>query len=190
MKIKYQFPMHLFLTFEKITPVVYTSECLTINHYVIILPKEWYFSFNKGLKFDSISSLTTLIEQSAVDVSGFSNFNDKFFLDLKQNPFFFYNVYYSYSMKTRCSIFTKINKSNGTPSIESLFYNASWLERETSEMYGIAFNFKKDIRNLLLDYSKNEYPLLKDFPVEGYNDAYYDFFEENVQYCEYEFIEL
>jgi NADH:ubiquinone oxidoreductase subunit C len=34
-------------------------------------------------------------------------------------------------------------------------------------MYGINFKNKSDNRSLLLDYSRNENPMLKDFPTEG-----------------------
>ena len=47
---KYKFPMNLFLIFEKLNPVIYTSECITPNHYAIFIPKEWYFIFHKVLK--------------------------------------------------------------------------------------------------------------------------------------------
>jgi NADH:ubiquinone oxidoreductase subunit C len=52
------------------------------------------------------------------------------------------------------------------------------------------FNGKKDIRNLMLEYSKNEYPMLKEFPCEGHFDVYYDLFEDQLQYVESEFVEL
>ena len=44
-------------------------------------------------------------------------------------------------------------------------------------MYGINYINKNDNRSLLLDYSRNEFPMLKDFPVEGFYEIYYDFFE-------------
>lgn len=47
-------------------------------------------------------------------------------------------------------------------------------------MFKIKFSNKTDIRRLLLDYTKNENPLLKDFPTEGYNDVYYCFFNDQV----------
>jgi NADH:ubiquinone oxidoreductase subunit C len=57
-------------------------------------------------------------------------------------------------------------------------------------MVGINFNLKKDSRPLLLDYSRNEFPMLKDFPTEGYYDIYYNFFENKLTYVQSEFIEL
>ena len=76
------------------------------------------------------------------------------------------------------------------PSIDKLYKSASWLERETSEMFNIPFTLKTDTRRLLLDYSKQENPLLKDYPVEGLNDAFYNLFEDQVTYTNASVVEL
>jgi NADH:ubiquinone oxidoreductase subunit C len=57
-------------------------------------------------------------------------------------------------------------------------------------MFGVNYYNKKDIRKLLLDYSKIENPLLKDFPVEGFSEAFYDFFEDQVIFLNNDSIEL
>jgi NADH:ubiquinone oxidoreductase subunit C len=57
-------------------------------------------------------------------------------------------------------------------------------------MFGVNYAFKNDQRLLLLDYSKNETPMVKDFPVEGYTDIYYNFFEHQLTYLNNEFVEL
>ena len=57
-------------------------------------------------------------------------------------------------------------------------------------MFKISYANKTDSRRLLLDYSKQENPLLKDYPVEGFNDVYYNFFEDQVVYNNSTSIEL
>jgi len=57
-------------------------------------------------------------------------------------------------------------------------------------MFGVNYAFKSDQRLLLLDYSKNETPMIKDFPTEGYTDIYYNFFEHQLTYLNNEFVEL
>jgi NADH:ubiquinone oxidoreductase subunit C len=57
-------------------------------------------------------------------------------------------------------------------------------------MSGVNYIFKKDIRKLLLDYSKNENPLLKDFPVEGFSEIFYDFFEDQTIFLDTTVVEL
>jgi NADH:ubiquinone oxidoreductase subunit C len=57
-------------------------------------------------------------------------------------------------------------------------------------MFKISYGFKTDTRRLLLDYSKQENPLLKDYPVEGFNDVFYNFFEDQVVYSNATVVEL
>jgi NADH:ubiquinone oxidoreductase subunit C len=57
-------------------------------------------------------------------------------------------------------------------------------------MYGVFFYWKNDTRKLLLDYSKIENPMLKDFPCEGFMDVFFNFFENQVTIHKNEVIEL
>ena len=65
-------------------------------------------------------------------------------------------------------------------SLDKIFLNSNWLERESSEMYGLKFLYKNDTRNLLLEYSRKESVMSKEFQLEGFNDIYYSFFENQV----------
>ena len=93
-----------------------------------------------------------------------------------------------YFLKIRLTLLQLTNLN--TNSVDSVYLNSSWLEREVSEMYGVNYINKNDNRSLLLDYSRNEFPMLKDFPVEGFYEIYYDFFENKLAYIKNEFIEL
>lgn len=185
---KYRFPMNIFVVFEKTNPIVYTSNKLTKNHYVCFIDKNWYVGINLFLKNELFYSFSTLTEMSAIDTLKYSKiFPESEYLN-KNNRFLVYNIYYTYYAKTRltfvCSTDYKMN------SIDSIYKNANWLEREVSEMFGISYINKKDSRPLLLDYSRNEFPMLKDFPTEGYYEIYFNFFENKVAYVQNEFIEL
>lgn len=57
-------------------------------------------------------------------------------------------------------------------------------------MFRVSYNTKTDSRRLLLDYSKQENPLLKDYPTEGFNDSFYNFFEDQVVYSNSTVVEL
>lgn len=187
---KYKFPLNLFLIFEKLNPVVFTSECLTKNHFLIFIPKEYYYAFFKTLKNELFYSSSYLIEHSSIDTKYYNKLNNKFNLNFKGKRMLVFNTLYFYTIKIKLSIFINITINENIPSLENLYPNANWIERETSEMFNIMYTNKKDIRNLLLDYSRNEYPLLKEFPCEGYFDVYYDFFEDQLKYIESEFVEL
>jgi len=59
-------------------------------------------------------------------------------------------------------------------SITELFYAANWLERELMELFGINFNGKKDVRNLMLQYGDSSNPFKKLFPTIGLKELVYD----------------
>lgn len=52
--------------------------------------------------------------------------------------------------------------------------NSWWLEREITEMCGIFFENKKDIRNLLLQYGDTSTPFRKSYPSIGTKETIYD----------------
>jgi len=104
-------------------------------------------------------------------------------------------VYYLFFLNyTKNKLLLLINvKQHRLPSIqtiEPLFLNSSWLEREMSEMYGIIFLNKNDSRKLLLMYSVTEHPMHKSFPCSGYNESYYSVFEQQVVSVQTSLIEL
>ena len=191
MVTKYKFPLHLYLIFENVEPMVYTHDNLTANHYVILIPENQIYNLSCVLKNEVLLSLNYLVDISVVDTLKFSKFLPEISLNLSKNRFLLQYMFYMYFLKIRLSVFTfnDLVKSS-VMSIEKNYDNAGWLEREISEMFQIGLSFKKDNRNLLLDYSQNEHPLLKDFPVEGYKDLYYNFTEENLTYLDHNYIEL
>ena len=65
-------------------------------------------------------------------------------------------------------------KTTAVPSVVGVYPAANWFERETFDMYGIAFSDHPDLRRLLTDYGFSGYPLRKDFPLTGYVEVRYD----------------
>lgn len=59
-------------------------------------------------------------------------------------------------------------------SVSELFFSANWLEREVSELHGILFSGKKDLRNLMLQYGDSSSPFQKFFPTIGLKELYYN----------------
>ena len=58
--------------------------------------------------------------------------------------------------------------------MSELYLNSWWLEREASEMHGIVFENKKDLRNLLLQYGDTSTPFRKTYPSIGTKETIYD----------------
>ncbi len=188
---KYKFPLNLFIILDKVKPLLYTSKHLSNNHYICILPKNYYFLLNLILKKELFLNFLFLNEISSIDTSKYFNFQNKLDFFCKTSNIMLYNIYYFYFIKLKLTIFYNISSLNdGLDSIELLFKNSNWLERENSEMYKINYLNKIDNRSLLLDYSRNEYPLLKNFPCEGFEEIYFNFFENKVSFIKNEFIEL
>lgn len=85
-------------------------------------------------------------------------------------------VYMLLSVKYNSRIIVKVAVDEITPipSVETIFPNAGWYERETFDMFGIFFQENKDLRRILTDYGFEGYPLRKDFPLSGYTEVRYD----------------
>ena len=85
-------------------------------------------------------------------------------------------VYMLLSIKYNSRIIVKVAVDEITPipSVETIFPNAGWYERETFDMFGIIFQENKDLRRILTDYGFEGYPLRKDFPLSGYTEVRYD----------------
>lgn len=66
------------------------------------------------------------------------------------------------------------NTSVPLNSISEVFSAANWLERENSELHGINFSGKKDLRNLLLQYGDNSFPFQKSFPSIGLKEMFFN----------------
>lgn len=189
---KYMFPINIFIVFEKLNTNIWSSKILKPNHFFILVHQDWFYNLNLFLKNDLFLSNSTLIENSAVDTLKFSNLNNNLNFFFKKNRIIVYYSYYFYNLKLKLNIILLNNffKKNKITSIDKIYKNANWLERETSEMFSINFHNKKDIRKLLLDYSKLENPMLKDFPTEGFSETFYDFFEDQVIFLNNSSIEL
>lgn len=142
------------------------------------------------------NNLLSLIDITGTDISKLNNYN---LFSTKNNKFFFTNLFYQkliqYNLidyKTSYRFILNFFKkdSNYLNTLEFIFKNSNWLERELIEFLNIKFNFKIDTRNLLLDYNTKLNPLLKNFPVEGNQELYYNFQNNTLDYLNTEFVEL
>ena len=104
--------------------------------------------------------------------------------DYPARPRRFDVVYHLLSLTRNARLRVKIETDEKTavPSVLSVFTGASWFERETWDMYGIAFEGHPDMRRLLTDYGFEGHPLRKDFPVTGFVELRYDDDSKRVVY--------
>lgn len=177
MMSKNSFPIQLFIVLEKVNINFWTNSLSNKNLFFIFIKKNWIILFSQILKNELFLNNLTLIESSFVDFNSYFLKNLYF---LKFKGLLFFN-FYVYQLKLKLIIFSfNNNYFQSFPSLDKIFLNSDWLEREVSEMYNLKFVFKNDTRNLLLEYSKKEGVMLKEFQLEGFHDVFYSFFENQV----------
>lgn len=165
---KFKNPLILFLTLEKTKPLIFTSEINSSNSYFLYLNHNWFYLINIILKKDILFNKNLLI-----DVSCYNNLN------LNNILIIFYN-YYFLNLKLKLTILLKYSVKDKYKSIDMLKSNANWLERECSEMFGVKYINKSDIRKLLLDYSIKENPMLKNYKIINKEEYFYNYFNNQV----------
>jgi len=144
----------------------------SLNNSLIYVLSSQFFLINK------INSLDlTFTNVSCLDISTYSA---KFFIN-----YYVYNNYFNYFSYT---FFLK--NVNWVDSISIFFKNTVFLERENAEMFYIKFRSITDTRNLLLDYTNNEKPLLKSFNVEGFHEIYLNIFTNTLELININYVEL
>jgi len=79
-------------------------------------------------------------------------------------------LYNLYSMGTfqRFRVKAQVDENDPTiDTVESVWPNANWNEREVYDMFGITFNNHSDLRRILMPDDWIGHPLRKDFPLGG-----------------------
>jgi len=96
-----------------------------------------------------------------------------------------YQVVYellSIKFNNRLRIKIPLEEFQMVPSSTFIFSCANWWEREVWDMYGIIFKNHPNLRRILTDYGFDGFPLLKSFPLVGYNELKYNFKTKKMNY--------
>lgn len=135
-------------------------------------------------KLSTLFYTTQLCDILAYEVLQTSNTNNtKNLWNKSHNTIIVYN-FHSFHSQNRFFLFTQtsqdytkstfLKSNNSSDSIAELFPSANWLEREVSELHGVNFSGKKDLRNLMLQYGDTSSPFQKLFPSIGVKELFYD----------------
>lgn len=126
MLTKYKFPMQIYLIFEHLEPIVYTSHNLTPNHYVIFVPTNHLYNITAVLKNEVFFSFNYLSEMSAIDTLKYSNFIPTLNFTFLKNRIILFYIFYTYCIKLRLTLFASTSNVNTTiQSLEMHYKNAN-----------------------------------------------------------------
>nr|QIB71977.1 NADH dehydrogenase subunit 9 [Gruberia lanceolata] len=137
-----------------------------------------YFNSNANkvfllLKFNSLFYSTFLLDTSVLKSVKVRK---------RSYDIFFFN-FFNYIFSLKINLFVLISENYFFESIVKFFKNGFFTERENSEMHGINLKNNLDIRYLLLDYLFCGFPLLKNYPLSGFVELFYDYFRQLLYYC-------
>jgi NADH-quinone oxidoreductase subunit C len=89
----------------------------------------------------------------------------------------FHIVYIFYSTGKKLYLTLRVPVDGENPQVhtmETVFPNANWREREVWDLFGIRFEGHSDLRRLLLPPNWEGHPLRKDYPL-GYEEVQFTF---------------
>ena len=89
----------------------------------------------------------------------------------------FHVVYQLYSYPHNLSLRLRVPLDGNAPSlptVETVYPNANWYEREVWDMFGIRFEGHSDLRRILMPHDWEGHPLRKDYPL-GYEEPQFSF---------------
>ncbi len=94
----------------------------------------------------------------------------------EENPRF--HVYYRFTSIPNClTLDVRVPVSGrelSLPTVEDIYHNANWKEREVFDMFGIKFEGHSDLRRILMPFEWEGHPLRKDYPL-GYEEPQFTF---------------
>jgi len=115
---------------------------------------------------------------SKIREMGFERLSDITAVDYfpEENPRF-HLVYQFTSLANRATLGLRVPVPGTKPSvttIETVYPNANWREREVYDMFGIDFAGHSDLRRILMPHDWEGHPLRKDYPL-GYEEPQFSF---------------
>lgn len=154
------------------------------NHLEIVVKafQEWWGAqleeFRGQVTLKLLPELITEAAQSLRDEFDFNMLMDLTAVDYwpQQEPRF-HLVYQFYSMKKNIRLTLRTELAGNDPyihTIDKIYPNTNWYERECWDMFGIHFDESIDQRRILMPFDWQGHPLRKDYPL-GYEEVQFTF---------------
>lgn len=160
---------------------------------IIVIPNKTFYYLILHLKLSSLITTIQLIDIFAYELPYMLNYKQTTNNNVANtnmstivynfHSFNFQQRFFIFALTTNQANVSKYLTNDNTNTINSiteLFLNASWLERETAELHGIFFAYKKDLRNLMLPYNDTSAPLQKSLPSIGLKELSYDALNDTI----------
>lgn len=126
----------------------------------VIVKKDNIVGIVQALRDDPVTNYNYLSDITVVDRLDF----------MADNEIRFEVLYNLYSLGTFGRFRVKAQVDEDDPAIdtiEGVFPNANWMEREVYDLFGITFNNHSDLRRILMPDDWVGHPLRKDYPLGG-----------------------
>jgi len=141
----------------------YISSIIYKYTYIILLLNNlFYYNLLIDLKNSMILKFNSLTDLTALHYPDLLNELELNYLIL------------SYKLNFRFLLKFLIKKEDLIISLNEIYLNSNWLEREVWDMFGIKFIYHRDLRRILTDYGFIGHPLLKYFPLTGFYELRFD----------------
>ena len=175
----YRFPLGLFLVFSNLKLIVWTSVEDTKFDYYIAVPNESVFDIVLYIKKHIFGN-----QSYVLDLTTYAPCNNLPANAVSYKEGLYINIIsvYLYHSRLRLHLVSLADCNYPLKSLDSIYKNMNWLERESSEMYGLSNYSKGDSRKLLLNYFDNNAPMRKSYNSSASYEVYYDFLDAQVQY--------
>lgn len=175
----YRFPLGLFLVFSNLKLIVWTSTEDTKFDYYVAVPNESIFDIVLYIKKHIFGNQSYIL-----DLVTYAPCNNLPVNVISHKEGLYINIIsiYLYHSRLRLHLVSPVNCNYPLKSLDSVYKNMNWLERESSEMYGLSNYSKGDSRKLLLNYFDNNAPMRKSYNSSASYEVYYDFLDAQVQY--------
>jgi NADH-quinone oxidoreductase subunit C len=95
----------------------------------------------------------------------------------------FHVIYQVRDVNRNLLVTLRVPLNGNVPHVETLekvFPNANWFERELWDMFGITFDNHSDLRRILMPSDWEGHPLRKDYPL-GYEEVQFTFNYDEIQ---------